>query len=106
MTPWSSFVIAARNEVVQDALPALNKMCDLVVNRAELLKKNQRSPEIISWRYNIDLYQVKQWLSKTEWGNVAKQSLKDHHENVVSYLLDLELINQSEAKDWKEKLFI
>ena len=106
MTPWSSFVIAARNEVVQNALPALNKMCDLVMNRAKLLKNNQRSPEIISWRYNIDLYQVKQWLNQTEWADIAKKSPKDHHKNVVSYLLDLELINQSEAKDWKEKLFI
>ena len=71
-----------------------------------------RSPEIvelseaaISWRYNIDLYQVKQWLRQTEWNNSEAKGLEAEHREVVAYLLNLELISENEAKDWKEKLF-
>jgi sulfonate transport system substrate-binding protein len=105
VTPWSSFVIAARNDVIKDALPALNKICDLVSTRAEALKNSKRSAEIISWRYNIDLYQVKQWLRQTEWNNSEAKGLEAQHREVVAYLLNLELISENEAKDWKEKLF-
>lgn len=105
VTPWSSFVIAARNEVIQNHPKALEKMCTIVAKKAAEVKKSSRTAEIISWRYNIDLYQVKKWLSQTDWCNVAG-NLDARHEDVVSYLLNLGLISSNESNDWSKKLFL
>ena len=105
VTPWSSFVIAARDEVIQNHPNALNKMCSVVAKKAAEVKTSARTAEIISWRYNIDLYQVKNWLSQTEWCN-SPEDLKRQHEEVVSYLLNLGLISTNESNDWSKKLFL
>ena len=52
-----------------------------------------------------DLYQVKNWLSQTEWCN-SPEDLKREHEEVVSYLLNLDLISTNESNDWSKKLFL
>ena len=105
VTPWSSFVIAARDEVIQNHPNALKKMCSVVAKKAAEVKKASRTAEIISWRYNIDLYQVKKWLSQTEWCN-SQGDVQSRHEEVVSYLLNLGLISTNESKDWRKKLFL
>lgn len=105
ITPWSSFVIAVRNEVINKHLEALEKMCDVVIKKASEVKKASQTAEVISWRYNIDLYQVKKWLSQTEWSD-SFEDLSSNHEEVVSYLLNLGLISTNEAKDWNKKLFL
>ena len=105
VTPWSSFVIAVRDEVIHKHREALDKMCDVVIKKASEVKKASRTAEVISWRYNIDLYQVKKWLSQTEWSDTS-EDLGSSHEEVVSYLLNLGLISNNEAEDWDKKLFL
>ena len=105
VTPWSSFVIAVRDEVIHKYPEALDKMCDVVIKKASEVKKASRTAEVISWRYNIDLYQVKKWLSQTEWSDTS-EDLGSSHEEVVSYLLNLGLISTNEAEDWDKKLFL
>ncbi len=105
VTPWSSFVIAARDEVIQNHPTALMKMCSVVATKAAYVKKDSRTAEMISSRYNIDLFQVKKWLSQTEWCN-TQENLQPRHEEVVSYLLNLGLISTNESKDWSKKLFL
>ena len=80
-------------------------MCSVVAKKAAEVKKASRTADIISWRYNIDLYQVKKWLSQTEWSN-SPEDLQSRHEEVVSYLLNLGLISTNESKDWRKKLFL
>ena len=105
VTPWSSFVIAARGEVIKNHPKALQKMCEIIAKKCVEVKNADRTAEIISWRYNIDLHQVKKWLSETQWSNDT-QDLMPRHEKVVSYLLNLDLISKNEASDWGKKLFL
>tara|TARA_B100001059_G_C17833027_1_gene585980 strand:- start:1231 stop:2115 length:885 start_codon:yes stop_codon:yes gene_type:complete len=105
VTPWSSFVIAVRDEVIHKYPEALEKMCDVVIKKASEVKKASRTAEVISWRYNIDLCQIKKWLSQTVWSD-SSENLCSSHEEVVSYLLNLGLISTNEAKDWDKKLFL
>jgi ABC-type nitrate/sulfonate/bicarbonate transport system substrate-binding protein len=105
VTPWPSFVIAARNEVIEKHPEALKKMLKIIQNRADLVKSFDNSPEIISWRYNLDLYQVKNWISETEWNN-NNGDMEKTIEKVVSYLSNLDLLSDPETKDWETKLFI
>lgn len=105
ITPWPSFVIVARNDVIQNHMDELQVMCDIVSKKAELVKLDPRTPEIISWRYNLDLVQVKKWLNQTEWSKNEIDLISSHQE-VVSYLLNLGLLTANEAQEWKQKLFI
>jgi len=105
ITPWPSFVIAARNEVLEKHPEAISTMLKIIQNRAALVKSNDNSVEIISWRYNLDLFQVKSWISETEW-NKNNQDMDETIEKVVSYLAKLNLLSVAETENWVKKVFI
>jgi len=105
VTPWPSFVIAARNEVLEKHPKAIATMLKIIQNRAALVESNDNTAEIISWRYNLDLYQVKNWISETEW-NKNNKDMEKTIEKVVSYLAKLKLLSDSETENWVKKLFI
>ena len=104
-TPWPAFVIAARDELVRDHPDQLNKVIDVIQQRSGLVKKSETTPEVISWRYNLDLCQVKNWLSQTNW-NTQRKDMTQTIEKVVSYLSKLNLVSSEETKEWSKKIFI
>lgn len=104
-TPWPSFVIAARNDVIKNHPEELNKVVEVIQKRARLVKLAENTAEIISWRYNLDLDQVKSWLEQTDW-NIKQDNMTETIEKVVTYLEKLDLLSSSETSDWSKKLFI
>ncbi|MDG2153403.1 MAG: substrate-binding domain-containing protein [Crocinitomicaceae bacterium] len=104
-TPWPSFVIAARKEVIENHPQELKKVIEVIQKRSKRVKESDNTAEIISWRYNLDLHQVRSWLSQTEW-NEKQQDMSTIIEKVVTYLSELELLSTSEKEDWSKKLFI
>ena len=104
-TPWPSFVIAARKEVIENHPQELKKVIEVIQKRSKKVKESDNTAEIISWRYNLDLHQVRSWLSQTEW-NEKQQDMTTIIEKVVTYLSELELLSTSEKEDWSKKLFI
>ncbi len=104
-TPWPAFVIAARNEVIKEHPDALESMLGVIKERAVKVKSFEKSPEIISWRYNLEINEVRKWLSETEWYK-KEGDLSGTVEKVVSYLSDLSLLSAKETENWKERLFM
>ena len=104
-TPWPSFVIAARNEVIENHPKELKKVIEVIQERSKKVKESDNTAEIISWRYNLDLHQVKSWISQTEW-NEKQQDMTTIIEKVVTYLSELDLLTTSETDNWSRKLFI
>ncbi len=105
VTPWPCFVIAARTEIAEQHYDLLTSMVNVVSQKAADLKKSRYTAEVISWRYNLRLDQVKAWLSETEWNyNAIEYPLA--FEKVTYYLTKLGLLSETEAKDWRQKLFI
>ncbi len=104
ITPWPCFVIAVRNEIYDNFHDELAEMCKIVFDRADNMKKNKQTADIISWRYNLRQKQVKKWLTETDW-NYEGIEYPLAFEKTVSYLLKLELITAEEAEDWRTKLF-
>jgi sulfonate transport system substrate-binding protein len=104
VTPWPCFVIAARKEIVEKYPDLLKKMCAVVNERALEMKNDTDAVEVISWRYNLRLDQVANWLSETEW-NYDGIEYPLAFEKTVSYLLKLNLISPEEAENWRVKLF-
>lgn len=104
ITPWPCFVIAVRAEIYEKYKDELAKMCQIVSDRALELKKNENAVDLISWRYNLRHGQVENWLNETDWNyNGVEYPLA--FEKTVSYLLKLNLLQHSEAENWREKLF-
>ncbi len=104
VTPWPCFVIAVRDEVYNNHLDLLKKMCSVVNEKAQVVKKGTDSTEVFSWRYNLPLEQARNWLSETDW-NYNGTKYEPDFENMVSYLLKLHLIQPEEAEGWQKKLF-
>ena len=104
-TPWPSFVIAARREVIENHSNELKKVIEVIQKRSKKVKESDNTAEIISWRYNLDLHQVRSWLSQTEW-NEKQQDMTTIIQKVVTYLSELDLLSTSETEDWSKKLFI
>lgn len=105
VTPWPSFVIAAKTKVVEEHREILDKMCGIINQRAWKVKQDETSSKIISWRYNIDEEQVKSWLRETDW-NYEGAPLLDAFEKTVNYLKTLNLITEEQSNNWEKKLFL
>ncbi len=105
VTPWPCFVIAARTEITEKYPEILKKMCEIVNRKASEVKENPKSAEMISWRYNLRLDQVKLWLSETDW-NYQGAEYPLAFEKTTHYLKKLNLVSEAEAADWEEKLFV
>jgi ABC-type nitrate/sulfonate/bicarbonate transport system substrate-binding protein len=104
-TPWPSFVIAVRTDIINNYSEQIKKVINIINNRACKVKASKDTAENIAWRYNLDLEQVKSWLSKTHW-NIKDQDLFNSVNKVVKYLKKLGLLTNSESKNWENKLFI
>jgi sulfonate transport system substrate-binding protein len=105
VTPWPCFVIAARGEIAEKYGDLLKIMCDIVNEKAQEVKTDPDAAEIISWRYNLRMDQVSKWLSETDW-NYKGIEYPLAFEKTTHYLKKLNLLEEKEAENWREKLFI
>ncbi|MDP4684685.1 MAG: ABC transporter substrate-binding protein [Crocinitomicaceae bacterium] len=104
VTPWPCFVIAVREEVLNENRALLKEMCRVVNEKALEVKKSENTVEVISWRYNLRLGQVENWLIETDWNY---DGIEDPlaFDKTIRYLLKLKLIQPEQAENWQQKLF-
>jgi len=89
-TPWPCFVIAVRNEVLENDSEAIEKILNIINNTSISFKEIPSIDEMIKDRYGIKLEDVQEWLSLTEWSQ--RQLSDDELENIQSQLQKLNLI--------------
>lgn len=104
VTPWPCFVIAVRNEVLTQYRELLAKMCNLIGNRARLLKNESNTVDTLSWRYHLKKEDVKSWLSETDW-NYDMILNKTPFEEIIDILENLKLVEEDELENWDSRLF-
>lgn len=104
VTPWPCFVIAVREEVLEKHKDLLEKMCLILNEKADEVKKDPNSVDVISWRYNLRSGQVQNWLIETDW-NYKGMKYLPAFEQTIKYLIKLNLLKPSEAESWQGKLF-
>jgi sulfonate transport system substrate-binding protein len=105
VTPWPCFVIAVRGEIAREFPNQLKTICAIVNARAQQVKNDEDTIEIISWRYNLRMDQVKLWLAQTDW-NYKGISYPLAFEKTTHYLKKLNLLSEEHAAGWREKLFV
>ena len=94
-TPWPCFVIAVRNDVLENDIGSIKEILN-IINRTTAEFKNIPSiDQMIANRYQQQLEDVQQWISLTEW---SQENLSHNEvEKVQNTLLQLELITKKVA---------
>ena len=89
-TPWPCFLIAVRNEVLQNDPESIKNILEVINETTKEFKEFPDIDKIISERYGLKLEDVRQWLNLTHW---SQSQLDDADlENVQDHLLMLDLV--------------
>lgn len=96
-TPWPCFVIAVRNDILEEESEKIKKILK-IINKTTLLFKDIPSiNKMISNRYHQKLEDVQEWLALTKWSQ--KNLTASEVEKVQDTLLQLDLIEETVAVD-------
>jgi sulfonate transport system substrate-binding protein len=66
-TPWPCFVIAVRNEVLENNSNEIKKVLEIINSETEDFKKNSTIDKTLAKRYKQQLEDIQEWLKITEW---------------------------------------
>ncbi|MFY7743199.1 MAG: substrate-binding domain-containing protein [Flavobacterium sp.] len=91
-TPWPCFVIAVRNEILENHPKTINLILEIINATTEEFKDIPSINRTLAERYNQKTEDINQWLSQTRWSqkNITQETLN----KVQNQLFDLNLINK------------
>ncbi|MGC1631529.1 MAG: substrate-binding domain-containing protein [Gelidibacter sp.] len=97
-TPWPCFVIAVRNEFLEANEGVVKSILEVINNTTVDFKEIPSIDRMIANRYELQLEDVQEWLTLTEWSqsNLDEGTVK----KVQQKLMKLDIL--SEPKDYKE----
>lgn len=95
-TPWPSFVIAVRNDIIENEAASVKLILEVINSITENFKTLPNIAEIISKRYGQKIEDVREWLSLTEWTD--QQLTSKELKNIQQKLLELDLIENKTQK--------
>ncbi len=90
-TPWPCFVIAVREEVLENKPELIQQMLKVVNTETENFKQKENIAELLAERYGQKLEDITKWLSITEWSQ--KQMEINTLDKVQEQLFNLDIIN-------------
>ncbi|SHJ25032.1 substrate-binding domain-containing protein [Flavobacterium haoranii] len=91
-TPWPCFVIAVRNEVLENQQHIIKQILDVINATTEEFKLIPSIDRTLASKYNQKLEDIQEWLSLTQWSQ--KQIDKATLEKVKSQLFSLNIIEK------------
>lgn len=68
-TPWSCFVIAVRDEILEKHPEEIKKVLNIINQQNQGFKHIENIDHILSKRYDQQLADIQKWLSITEWNH-------------------------------------
>ncbi|MGB1270004.1 MAG: substrate-binding domain-containing protein [Flavobacteriaceae bacterium] len=94
-TPWPCFVIAVRNELLENEPDIIKSVLATINETTSEFKAIPSIDTMISNRYAQKLEDVQEWLDLTEWSqeNISKQTI----DNIQNKLLELDIIPHKAA---------
>ena len=91
-TPWPCFVIAVRNEILENHPEIIDKILEIINQTTQEFKEIPSIDRTLSERYNQKQEDIREWLSLTEWSQ--KQLSENMLNKVQNQLLELSLIDK------------
>jgi len=86
-TPWPSFVIAVRNEVLQNKGEAIAKVLEVINNKTLNFKQIPDIDQTLAERYGQKIDDINEWLKLTRWSQ--KKPDKITFDKIQDQLLEL-----------------
>lgn len=93
-TPWSCFVIAAREDFIKENELELEKMLGVLNAKTVSLKEAENIDEILAERYGQKLDDIREWLSLTTWSQ--QQISEEEVQKVQDALYQLKLVKEKQ----------
>ena len=100
-TPWPCFVIAVREEVLENNFKEVKKVLEIINNITRDFKKTAAISKTLSKRYDQDEDDILQWLKITEW-NAGKPITERLITNMQNKMIAFNVIKEKK----KSKEFI
>lgn len=94
-TPWPCFVIAVRNEVLENNADAIEKLLEVINTTTADFKEIPSIDKTLAERYNQKTEDIQEWLKITEWSQ--KKLDKTTFDKVQNQLFELALIEEKTA---------
>ncbi|MDN3621203.1 MULTISPECIES: substrate-binding domain-containing protein [Polaribacter] len=92
-TPWPCFVIAVRNEVLENNFEEVKKVLDIINGKTKDFKKIDAIDKILAARYEQQLEDIQQWLKITEW-NDGKPISKNKITRIQNKMVQFNVIEE------------
>ncbi|MBT8179563.1 MAG: ABC transporter substrate-binding protein [Eudoraea sp.] len=92
-TPWPCFVIAAREDFLNNSPGTLSQILDIINGYTREFKEIPSIDRTLANRYNQQLEDIRKWLSLTQWSQ--SQIKPDVIDNVVNTLSELNLLSNN-----------
>lgn len=96
-TPWPCFVIAVRNDVLEkdsEAIKTIIKIINKQLKHFENPLENEQLIELFSKRYQLQIKDIKTWLSLTKWNR--KKTISNKLINTIqNKLTDYDVIRET-----------
>jgi ABC-type nitrate/sulfonate/bicarbonate transport system substrate-binding protein len=91
-TPWSCFVIAVRNEILEKHPEKIAKILEIINKKTSNFKQILDIDKILASRYNLKIEDIQEWLSITEW---SQQNLSQKtFDKIQNQLFELKIIDK------------
>ena len=91
-TPWPCFVIAVRNEILENNPEIIRSILDTINKKTILFKSMPNIAFMLANKYHQKEADIQEWLSLTEWSQ--NQLSKEMLNNIQNQLLTLKIINK------------
>ena len=91
-TPWPCFVIAVRNEILENQPETIQKIVSIINEKTKIFKQILSIDQVISDKYQLKIEDVRSWLSITDW---SQKNLNEvSFEKIQNQLFDLKIIDK------------
>lgn len=94
VTPWSCFVMAATDTVIEQHAKAIEDLMRTIQTSAKMFMLNKYAIDLVGWRYKLGYKDAQNWYHQTEWATnnrVSKYMLN----NVLNTLLSVGIIKNT-----------
>ena len=96
-TPWPCFVIAVRNEVLEDHPKVIEQILDIINTTTEEFKMIPSIDGTLASKYNQNVEAIQEWLKLTRWSQ--KQMTAPTLDKIMEQLLKLQIIDKKLPKE-------
>ncbi len=94
-TPWPCFVVAVRNEVLENNFEEVKKVLDIINGETKDFKKRNTIDETLAKRYEQQLEDIQEWLKITKW-NDGKPITKNLITRIQNKMIQLNVMKEKQ----------